>query len=95
MINESPLSELSVTAISSKLHISRRLLELHYQKAFRRGIHADITRLRLQTIRRQLTSTHAPIPEIVTQCGFRTLNAAQVAYRRMFGEPMSEIRRKD
>ena len=92
LIRETPLDELNFKKIVDTLHVSRRLLEIHYRKVFGRIIHQDIVKRRLLSIRKLLQTTRLPIGQIVEQCGYNTVNAAQVAYRRQFNEPMSAAR---
>ena len=92
MIRQTPLDELSFGKIVDTLHASRRLLEIHYRKVFGRTIHQEIVKRRLLAIRKLLQTTRLPIGQIIEQCGYNTVNAAQVAYRHQFNEPMSAAR---
>ena len=93
-IRTAPLADLSAEAVAAKANVSRRLLEMHFRQVVGQGVHAAIRERRLLAIRDRLTQGSAPISDLVLACGFKTLNAAQVAFRQRFGKSMSELRRQ-
>lgn len=93
LIRLTPPTELSADFISQKLHLSRRLLELHFKKVIGRGVHAEIIRMRLERIQEELLATSLPIERIAESCGYRTFAAAEIAFKKRFGVSMRETRR--
>lgn len=87
-----PLGELSVPAIVAHLHVSRRLLELNFKKVLGHGIHAQILKRRLETLHDRLTKTKRPVGELALACGFKTVAAARIAYKKKYGHPMTSER---
>lgn len=94
LIRLTPLAEISADYISRNLHVSRRLLELHFKKVLGYGVHAAICRSRLDGIHKQLLSTSRPIGAIVEDSGYKTITAARVAFRKRYGLSMRELRGK-
>lgn len=94
LIRLTPLTDLSSDFITRKLRISRRLLEMHFKKVVGRGIHAEISRIRLERIRKELLTTSTPIARLTESCGFRTIAAAEIAFKKRFGVSMCEMRRQ-
>ena len=82
----------SVKALAHQLNVSTRLLELHYKRIVGRRLAATIHNVRLDAIRDRLLKTSSPIGEICGACGFRTANAAHVAFRKRYGQSMRDVR---
>ena len=81
-----------VSALAHQLNVSTRLLELHYKRIVGRRLTATIRDMRLDAIRDRLLKTSSPIGEICASCGFRTTNAAQIAFRKRYGQSMRDAR---
>lgn len=92
LIRTTTPNELSAEFVARKLNISRRLLEIHFKNIVGHGIHAEISRQRLNRIHDQLIQTNLPISEIVVSCGYRTLSSAQIAFHKRYGKSMRSTR---
>lgn len=88
-----PLESLNVDTISRKTNTSRRLLEMYFKQILGHSMREEIACRRLKAIRERLVKTSAPIGDIVLACGFRTLSAAQVAFRKRYGISMNALRK--
>ena len=92
LMRSSKPESLSAEAIAKSLNLSRRLLEMHFKDILGRGIHAEITRVRLEIIRRRLLETSTPIGTISLECGFNSLAAVQIAFKKLYGTSMRDYR---
>ena len=92
-IRTRPLTGLSAGEIAKNLNISRRLLEMHFKKVIGHGIHAEILKRRLETVKRLLQTTSEPIRNITETCGFHSPHAAQISFKKHYGVQMSAIRK--
>lgn len=93
LIRTIPNDELAVSAILARLHVSRRTLETSFKKVIGHGIHAEILRQRLETIRDMLIRTNRPAGEIALSCGFKSDAAARIAFRKHYGKSMTAVRK--
>jgi len=93
-IRTAPLAELSAETVAAKVNVSRRLLEMHFRKVVGNGVHATIRERRLLALHESLVNTSTPVGELALDSGFRTLSAAQVAFKSRFGRTMSDVRRQ-
>lgn len=80
--------ELSVRDIAAKLHVSARILELSFKRILGHSPKQEITNRRLAALQQQLRYPSVPISTAISKCGFKTLNAAHVAFQRRFGMGM-------
>lgn len=92
LMRKTPLKILTADIIATKLNISRRLLEMHFKKVLGRGVHAEISRLRLDAIRTRLVATNDSLSMISEDCGYRTANAAQIAFKKRYRTTMRAFR---
>ena len=92
LIRLTPLRDLTADYVATKLNTSRRLLEMHFKSVLGRGVHAEISRRRLETICARLVSSDDTLSLIAEDCGFRTANAAQIAFKKRYNQTMREFR---
>ena len=83
---------LTVSSIAKKLGASVRLLELHFKSVTGHTIRDELVKFRCSKLRERIMTEHRPLIELALSCGFRTVNAAQVAFRKTFGHSMSEYK---
>lgn len=95
MIMEANIEEpLRLTEVAAHADLSPRQLERLFQE------HLDCTpaqyymELRLLAVRERLLHSDSPISEVAIQCGFHSAAHVSRRYRRMFGVPPSEDRRR-
>ena len=83
---------LTVSSIAKKIGASVRLLELHFKSVTGHTIRDELVKFRCSKLRERIMTEHRPLIELALSCGFRTVNAAQVAFRKTFGHSMSECK---
>ena len=93
LIRTMPLGILSVSAVTERLHVSRRLVEQNFKKVVGHGIHAEIVRRRLETLRALACTTSTPLGELILSCGFGTSATARTAFRKQYGISLSSLRK--
>jgi len=94
MIRAEGAGPLTVAAIARRLNASERLLEMHFKTVSGHTIRDELLAFRLELLKDRLLSDSHPLGELAAQCGFRTANAAQIAFRRRFGMSMRECRKR-
>lgn len=92
MIRSEGTGELTVPSIAKRLGASVRLLEMHFKSVTGHTIRDELMHFRYTKLRERILTEHRPLTELATSCGFRTVNAAQVAFRKTFGHSMSECK---
>ena len=86
------MTPITVNDIAQRLNLSLRLLEIDYLKINGRTLKSDLSEFRLNRLRERLLSETTPLGELALSCGFKTVNAAQVAFRKRFGASMRSLR---
>ena len=92
MIRSEGTGPLSVTSIAKRLGASVRLLEMHFKSVTGHTIRNELVRFRCDQLRERILTEHRSLAELALSCGFRTANAAQVAFRKTFGCSMREYK---
>ena len=92
MIRSEGTGELTVTSIAKRLGASVRLLEMHFKSVTGHTIRDELMRFRCTRLRERILTEHRTLTDLALACGFRTMNAAQVAFRKTFGHSMSECK---
>jgi len=76
---------LTIAALTKRLSISQRKLELLFARGLSTSPGAYYLRLRLQVAHRLVRDSGSPIREIAIRCGFDSLSAFSRAYSREYG----------
>jgi LacI family transcriptional regulator len=92
IIRSEGTGQLPITSIAKRLNASVRLLEMHFKSVTGHTIRDELMRFRCTQLREKILTEHRPLTELALSCGFRTVNAAQVAFRKTFGHSMSECK---
>ncbi len=92
-IREHACSGINVSDVVKQTNLSRRVLESRFSKLLGRTPHAEITRLRIDRIKRLLVETDLPMTAIAARTGYRHVEYLTVAFRNTVGVPPSEYRR--
>lgn len=92
MIRSEGTGRLTVSSIAKRLGASVRLLEMHFKSVTGHTIRDELMRFRCTQLRERILTEHRTLTELALACGFRTTNAAQVAFRKTFGCSMRECK---
>jgi LacI family transcriptional regulator len=84
----------SVDEIARHARVSRSTLDSRFQKAFRRSVHEELQRMRLQIARRLLLTTKLSIAEVAQRSGFSSDAYMNHVFRREFGSTPGEFRQR-
>lgn len=84
-----------VADIARELHVSGRLLELHFKSILGHSVRDELLEHRLEELKRRLRETREPIDAIAAQCGWHSPIALKILFKKRFGMPMSEWRRQN
>ena len=77
-----------------RLPISRRNLELRFQPAVGRTLHAELQRVRLERAKRLLIETDLPVPAVAQAAGYSTACYFIQVFRRAHGTTPAKYRRQ-
>lgn len=83
---------LTIAALTKRLSISQRKLELLFARGLSTSPGAYYLRLRLQVAHRLVRDSASPIREIALRCGFDSLSAFSRAYSREYGTSPLKMR---
>jgi LacI family transcriptional regulator len=83
-----------VEDVLRQLAISRRNLELRFQTAVGRTLHAELQRVRLERAQRLLIETDLPVPEVAQAAGYSTACYFIQVFRRAQGTTPAKYRRQ-
>ena len=86
--------DIAVKDILREVPVSRRSLEIQFQKYLGRSPAEEIRRVRLEKGKSMLSRTELPIGEIATACGFSNATRFGVAFRKRFQQTPLEYRKQ-
>lgn len=91
-IDRNASRNIGVSDVVAHLKVSRSLANLRFRELQRETIHETITRVRLEEVRRRLSSTRDTIEKISTDCGWASRNTLKNLFKRTFGCSMRDFR---
>ena len=91
-IHANAFQGIDVEDVVKHLKVSRRLAEIRYRAATGETIREAIESVRMDKLKRLLSSTRRPIAVIAAQCGFHDANTLSHRFRNLFGVSMREYR---
>jgi LacI family transcriptional regulator len=83
---------LRVSQVARELGIARRTLDAWFEQSLGVTVAAEIARLRIERVKRELTSGTDSIESIARRCGFGGVRTLSDQFRRFVGMPPSEFR---
>ncbi|MFO7870342.1 MAG: substrate-binding domain-containing protein [Kiritimatiellia bacterium] len=95
VIRDRACSGLPVGQIIRPIPGTRRTIERHFDKAFGRSLHDEVTRVRILEARRLLKRTHMPLTLIAARVGYEDMRHFLTVFRKKMGVPPGVYRRKD
>jgi LacI family transcriptional regulator len=93
-IRENACENIGVPRVAQEVSLSRRILELRFQKHLGRSPKAEILRLRIETAKKLLSETDKNRQGIAHQCGFATPEYFSKIFHRMVGMTPNTFRKK-
>ncbi|MHB8901401.1 MAG: XylR family transcriptional regulator [Thermoguttaceae bacterium] len=85
---------IGVDDVVRHVQLSRRTLEIRFQKTMGRTVHAEIQRVRLERARQLLTETDLPIPKIAEATGYGSASYLGQVFRQSLGMTPARFRRQ-
>ena len=83
-----------VADIARELHVSGRLLELHFKSVLGHSARDELLEHRLGLVKHRLTTTQDQIESIAEQCGWHSPIALKILFKKRFGMSMREWRKQ-
>jgi len=93
-IDENLHRPLTIDMVADELEVSRRKLTGRFRESMQHGIAAEIQRLRIERVKRQLTSTDDAIQRIARRAGFASPRTMNDAFRAEVGCTPRDYRRE-
>ena len=94
-IRENATSGINVSDVLREVPLSRCILENRFRKILGRTPHEEITRLRIDRIKRLLVETDLALSEIAVRTGFQHDEYMTVAFKKAVGMPPSKYRQAE
>ncbi|MFO0916906.1 MAG: XylR family transcriptional regulator [Planctomycetaceae bacterium] len=92
MIRDRGMTCQQVTDVLNRIPASRRSLEKRFHATLKRGIGAEIRRVRLERARDLLANTALSIADVAEQAGYSSMHYLARSFRRETGQTPSEFR---
>ena len=81
-----------VANVARELHVSARLLELHFKSVLGHSVRDELISTRLEEVKHRLQTTHDQMESISDQCGWRSPIALKILFKKRFGMSMRQYR---
>jgi LacI family transcriptional regulator len=91
-IDENLHRPLTLETVAYATNVSRRTLTNRFRHKLNRTIAAEIQRLRIERVKRELAATNRPVKQIARQAGFASQRTMNEAFRREAGCTPGEFR---
>ena len=85
---------IDASAVVRHMNVSRRLADLRFKEFQGETIHETILRVRLEEVKRHLSSTRLPVNKVARLCGFPNASHLGALFRRQFGVSPGRWRQK-
>jgi LacI family transcriptional regulator len=93
-IRDHARTPIGVGDVVKQSSVSRRVLEVRFQKSLGRSIREEIQRVRLNWVKQLLIETDLPIEKITDYAGFSSRSYLSEVFRRETGDTLAVFRRK-
>lgn len=93
-IHHNATRPIRIEDIVEHLNISRRALEIRFQRALGRTIHSEIQMARLQRAQRLLMETDLPMPKVADVAGYGSASYLIQVFRQKFGMTPAKYRQR-
>ncbi len=93
-LHENAARSIGVDDVVRHVHLSRRTLEIRFQKVVGRTVHAEIQRVRLERAKQLLAETDLPIPKIAEATGYGSASYLGQIFRQTLGTTPARFRRQ-
>jgi LacI family transcriptional regulator len=92
-VHENAGRPIGVDDVVRHLQLSRRTLEIRFQKVVGRTVHAEIQRVRLERARQLLAETDLSIPKVAEATGYGSASYLGQIFRQVLGTTPARFRR--
>jgi len=79
------LKPIGVADVVSAVGVSRRVVEMRFREILNRGVHEELTRLRIEEAKRLISSKNSTVTSIAETCGFSSVHYFSTAFKRETG----------
>ena len=93
-LHENAARPIGVDDVVRHVQLSRRTLEIRFQKLVGQTVHAEIQRVRLERAKQLLTETDLPIPKVAEATGYGSASYLGQVFRQALGTTPARFRRQ-
>jgi len=93
-IHDNVAANIGVADVASAVQMSRRTLEIRFQQAISRTIHAEIQRVRLERAQRLLLESDMAMPQVAASAGYGSAAYLSQVFRKELGITPVQYRRE-
>lgn len=86
-LRENHLERIGVAEVAAKVGFSRRVIEKRFREVLNRGVHEELTRLRIEEAKRRIRHTDESMTSIAEACGFSSIHYFSAAFKKATGLP--------
>lgn len=84
-LRQNHLERIGVAEVASQVGFSRRVIEKRFREVLNRGVHEELTRLRIQEAKRRITRAEESMTSIAEACGFSSIHYFSTAFKKATG----------
>jgi LacI family transcriptional regulator len=92
-IQEHVSEGIQTAGVARHIGLSRGVLDIRFGRAIGRSVHAEISRVREDIVRKLLVTTDLPLKVIAARAGFRNIEYLVTAFRRWTGQTPGDYRK--
>ena len=93
-LHDNAMRPIGVADVVRHVQLSRRSLEIRFQNAVGRTVHAEIQRVRIERAKQLLIETDLPIPKVAEATGFGSASYLGQVFRQILETTPARFRRK-
>jgi len=86
-LRQNHLDRIGVADVAAQVGSSRRVIEKRFREVLNRGVHEELTRLRLEEAKRRIARAEESITTIAESCGFSSIHYFSAAFKKSEGIP--------
>ncbi len=84
-LRQNHLDRIGVADVAAQVGFSRRVIEKRFREVLNRGVHEELTRLRIEEAKRRIARAEDSITSIAESCGFSSVHYFSAAFKRAEG----------
>lgn len=84
-LRQNHLERIGVAEVAAQVGFSRRVIEKRFREVLNRGVHEELTRLRIEEAKRRIRHAEESMTNIAEACGFSSIHYFSAAFKKATG----------